>query len=382
MENFDYYNPTKIVFGKDQIARLSELVLSQKILLLYGGGSIKKNGVYEQAQKALSGKQIFEVSGVQPNPTYEKAMEAVELIRQEKIDFILAVGGGSVVDSAKFISLAVHYQGDPWEILTKKDLVHTKATPFGAVLTLPATGSEMNCFFVVSRGEDKLSSGNPLVYPQFSILDPQVTMSLDKRQVGNGVVDAFVHVMEQYMTYPVKAPLQDRFAESVLKTLMEEGLKTYQKPTDLESRSNLMWCATMALSGIFGVGVPHDWSTHMIGHELTAIYGIDHARTLAAVFPAMMWAQKEDKKGKIIQYGERVLGLKGSDEEIIRASIRKTVEFFESVGLPTKLSAYQVKQDAIETVINRLTTRGFEPMGEKSTVDLNKVREVLRFALT
>lgn len=381
MENFDYYNPTKIVFGKDQIARLSELVSSQKILLLYGGGSIKKNTVYEQVLKALAGKTIFEVSGVQPNPTYEKAMEAVTLIRQEKIDFILAVGGGSVVDSAKFISLAVNYAGDPWEILTKQDLVHKSAVPFGAVLTLPATGSEMNCFFVISRGEDKLSAGDELVYPKFSILDPSVTLTLDTRQVGNGVVDAFVHVMEQYLTYPVNAPLQDRFAESVLKTLMEEGKKTYQKPQDYESRANLMWCAAMALSGVFGKGVPHDWSTHMIGHELTALYGIDHARTLATVFPAMMWSMKDQKQKKIIQYGERVLGLKGSDEEIVRAAIRKTVEFFESVGVATKLSAYQVKQDAIEAVVNRLSSRGFQPMGEKSTVDLNKVREVLRFAL-
>lgn len=381
MENFEYFNPTKIVFGAGELNRLAEFVPKERILLLYGGGSIKTNGVYDTVKKTLAGLEIFELGGVQPNPTYEKAMEAVELIKKEKIGFILAVGGGSVLDSAKFISLAVHHKGEPWDILTTREFNGTQAVPLGAVLTLPATGSEMNRYFVLSRGDQKLSFGHPLVYPQFSLLDPSVTTTLDQRQVGNGVVDAFVHVMEQYLTYPANAPLQDRMAEGVMLTLIEEGPKTYVRPKDLTARSNHMWAATMALSGMIGVGVPQDWSTHNIGHELTALYGIDHARTLAIVMPAMMWAMRDEKREKINQYAERVWKLQGSDQELLRGSIRKTVDFFESMGLPTKLSAYGIKSEVIPKVIARFEARGFTPIGEKEKVTLEKVSEVLRLAL-
>lgn len=379
MQNFDYHNPTKILFGEGSIARLPEVLPGGPVLLLYGGGSIKSNGVYEQVMKGLQGRKVFEVSGVRPNPTYEKAMEAVEIIRKEKIGFILAVGGGSVVDSAKFISLAVHYNGEAWDILTKQGLTFTKAVPFGAVLTLPATGSEMNCFFVLSRGEDKLSAGHPLLFPQFSILDPKVTATLDKRQIGNGVVDAFVHVMEQYLTFPSDAPLQDRFAESILLTLIEEGPKSLRNPNDYKSRANYMWGATMALSGLVGSGVPHDWSTHAIGHELTALYGLDHAQTLAIVFPAMMWVMKDEKSAKINQYAERVWKI-SDNQDHFQGAFRKTVAFFETMGLPTKLSAYGIKEDVASKVIARLEKRGFTPMGEKGLVTLDKVRDVLRIA--
>ncbi len=381
MQNFEFYNPTRIVFGDGEIKRLADLTPKGKVLLLFGGGSIKTNGVYEQVMAGLSGRQVFELGGIQPNPTYEKAMEAVALIKKENIEFVLAVGGGSVVDSAKFISMAVHYKNDPWEILTNRELTFTKALPFGCVLTLPATGSEMNCFFVLSRGDQKLSAGGPLLFPQFSILDPKTTQTLNARQIGNGIVDAFVHVMEQYLTFPNQSPLQDRFAEAILSTLMEEGPKTLQKPKDYESRANLMWSATMALSGIVGSGVPHDWSTHAIGHELTALHGLDHAQTLAIVYPAMMWIMREEKHDKIHQYAERVLKLKGSDQDIVQGAIRRTAGFFESMGLPTKLSSYQIKQDVIEKVVSRFTERGFQPLGERGTVTLDKVREVLRVAL-
>ncbi|MES2526078.1 MAG: iron-containing alcohol dehydrogenase [Bdellovibrionota bacterium] len=379
MQNFDFHNPTKILFGENTISRLPEVLPEGPILLLYGGGSIKSNGVYDQVMKALTGRKVFEVSGVRPNPTYEKAMEAVDVIRKEKIGFILAVGGGSVVDSAKFISFAVHYEGNPEDILRRQDTVVKKALPFGAVLTLPATGSEMNCFFVISKGEDKLSGGNPLLYPQFSILDPKVTATLEKRQIGNGVVDAFVHVMEQYLTFPSDAPLQDRFAESILTTLIEEGPKSFRNPNDYISRSNYMWCATMALGGVVGTGVPHDWSTHAIGHELTALYGLDHAQTLAIVFPAMMWVMKDEKRAKINQYAERVWKI-GDNQDHFQGAFRKTVDFFETLGLPTKLSAYGIKEDVASKVAARLEARGFQPMGEKGLVTLDKVREVLRVA--
>lgn len=381
MQNFEFHNPTKIIFGEGQISRLAEFVPKSKVLLLYGGGSIMKNGVYQQVKDALGQYEVVELGGVQPNPTFEKAMEAVELIKKENIQFILAVGGGSVVDSAKFISLAVYFDGDPWTILTNRELTFKQAMPFGAVLTLPATGSEMNRFFVLSRGDEKLSAGSPLLFPQFSILDPKVTMSLDKRQIGNGVVDAFVHVMEQYLTYPDNNPLQDRFAESILVTLIEEGPKTLNRPTDYIARANHMWSATMALSGVVGAGSPQDWSTHAIGHELTALYGLDHAQTLAIILPAMMWVMRDEKRLKINQYAERVWKLKGSDHELLQGSIRRTSGFFEAMGLPTKLSSYQIKQDVVEKIVERLSQRGFSLLGEKEQVTLDKIREVLRAAL-
>ncbi len=380
MENFEFYNPTKVVFGKGQIERLKDLVPKTRVLMLFGEGSIKTNGVYDQVKNALSSHEIIECGGVQANPTYEKAMEVLELIKKEKIDFILAVGGGSVIDTAKFLSLAAFFPGTPWSILTNREQTYSKALPFACVLTLPATGSEMNCYFVLSRGDEKLSGGHSLLYPVFSILDPSVSFTLSQKQVGNGVVDAFVHVLEQYLTYPAQAPLQDRFAESVLKTLIEEGPKSYSRLDNYEARANHMWCATMALSSVFGVGVPQDWSTHQIGHELTALYGIDHARTLAIVLPAMLWSMRNEKRQKLMQYAERVWDLKGSDEELIQRAIRRTSDFFESLGLPTKLLSYDLKENPTEKVIARLLARGFTPMGEKQQVTLEKVREVLEFA--
>lgn len=379
MENFDYHNPTKILFGEGTISRLPEVLPDGPVLLLSGGGSIKSNGVYDQVMAALNGRKVFEISGVRPNPTFEKAMEAVELIRKENIGFILAVGGGSVVDSAKFISFAVHYEGNPEDILRSRETVVTRSVPYGTVLTLPATGSEMNCFFVISKGDEKLNGGHPCLFPQFSILDPKVTFTLDKRQIGNGVVDAFVHVMEQYLTFPSDAPLQDRFAESILLTLIEEGPKSLRNPKDYAARSNHMWCATMALGGLVGSGVPHDWSTHYIGHELTALYGLDHAQTLAIVFPAMMWVMRDEKRAKIDQYAERVWKV-GQNQDHFQGAFRKTVDFFETMGLPTKLAAYGIKEDVASKVVARFEKRGFTPMGERGLVTLDKVREVLRVA--
>jgi NADP-dependent alcohol dehydrogenase len=380
MQNFEFFNPTKILFGEGEIARLRELLPSTKVLLLYGGGSIKHNGVYDQVRSALKQHEVVELGGVQPNPTYEKALEAIDLIRREQVGFILAVGGGSVIDTAKFVSWAVGFKQDPWNLLLSGDPELRPCVPFGCVLTLPATGSEMNCYFVLSRGDQKLSAGHPALYPRFSVLDPRTTFTLDKRQVGNGVVDAFVHVLEQYLTFPVDAPLQDRFAESVLLTLIEEGPKSLNRPLDYVSRANHMWCATMALSGVIGVGVPHDWSTHAIGHELTALYGLDHAQTLAVILPAMMWVMRDEKRAKINQYAERVWRL-GGDQDLVQGAFRKTSGFFESMGLPTKLAAYQIKDDCIPKILARFEARGFTPMGERGTVTLEKVREVLQVAL-
>ena len=293
MLNFTFQNPTKILFGRGQIANVAaEIPEGTKILLTYGGGSIHRNGVYDQTMKALKGREVIEFGGIEPNPEYKTLMRAVELGRAEKVDLLLAVGGGSVSDGTKFIGAAIPFAGEPWDIPDKHAPV-SAAVPLGVILTLPATGSESNSFAVVSRAEtgQKLAFSTPFGYPRFAVLDPQTTFTLPPRQVANGIVDAFVHTLEQYLTYPVNAQLQDRFAESILQTLIEVGPRTLAAPYDYDLRATFVWCATMALNGLIGVGVPQDWATHMIGHELTALYGIDHARTLAAVMPHLLRVQ-------------------------------------------------------------------------------------------
>lgn len=380
MENFAFYNPVKILFGKGQIANIAaEIPVDAKILVTYGGGSIKTNGVYEQVKAALTGRTFLEFGGIEANPHLETLLKAVELIRAEGINFLLAVGGGSVVDGTKFIAAAVPFDGDPWDILAKHAPIKA-AIPFGAVLTLPATGSEMNTSSVVTKWEtqEKLFFSSPLVFPKFSVLDPETTFSLPPRQVSNGIVDAFTHVMEQYLTYPVNAPLQDRMAESILQTLIEEGPKTLVDLRDYESRANVMWCATMALNGLIGVGVPQDWATHMIGHELTALHGLDHAQTLAIVLPNMLSIKRDRKREKLLQYAERVWGLVDGDEDArIDQAIQKTRDFFESVGVRTKLSDYGVGLDVIPLITDRFEKRGFVALGEHQDVTPKVVEQIL-----
>ncbi|BAZ39070.1 NADH-dependent butanol dehydrogenase [Calothrix sp. NIES-4101] len=380
MQNFTFHNPVKILFGKGQIANIAaEIPTDAKILMTYGGGSIKKNGVYEQVKSALSKHNLIEFGGIEPNPHYETLMKAVEIVKQEDINYLLAVGGGSVVDGTKFISVAVDFDGDPWDILSKAAPVKS-AIPFGVVLTLAATGSEMNTAAVITKAanQEKRHFYSPLVFPQFSVLDPETTFSLPPRQVSNGIVDAFTHTMEQYLTYPVNAPLQDRMAEAILKTLVEEGPKTIANPSDYDSRANFMWCATMALNGIIAVGVPQDWSTHMIGHELTALHGLDHAQSLAVVLPSTLTVKRDNKWQKLLQYAERVWGIdQGSEEERVNAAIANTRAFFESVGTRTKLSDYGVGLDTIPLVIDRLKSYGYTALGEKQDVNPQTVEKIL-----
>jgi NADP-dependent alcohol dehydrogenase len=384
MNNFEFFNPVRIIFGKGQIARLREEVpAGARVLVTYGGGSIRRNGVYEQVMAALEGRGVREFGGIEPNPKYETLMKAVALVRSEGIDFLLAVGGGSVVDGTKFIAAAAPFEGEPWDILAANAPVNS-ALPLGAVLTLPATGSEMNTFAVISRkgtGE-KLAFGTPKVYPRFSIVDPETTFSLPPRQVGNGIVDSFAHVLEQYLTYPAGAPLQDRYAESILLTLIEEGPKTLANPTDYDSRANLCFCATMALNGLIAVGVPQDWSTHMIGHELTALHGLDHAQTLAIVFPGTMAARRDGKRAKLLQYAERVWGIReGGEDERIDAAIARTRAFFESVGVKTRLQDYGLPRDAAARVAERFAARGWTGIGERQDVGPKLVQEILAHSL-
>lgn len=380
MENFVFYNPVKILFGKGQIANIAaEIPVDAKILIIYGGGSIKTNGVYEQVKSALAGRNVVEFGGIEPNPHLETLLKAVEIVRNEDIDFLLAVGGGSVLDGTKFIAAAVPFVGDPWDILAKNAPVKA-AVPFGTVLTLPATGSEMNTNSVVTKWEtqEKLPFSSPLVFPRFSVLDPETTFSLPVRQISNGIVDAYTHVMEQYLTFPVNAPLQDRMAESILKTLIEEGPKTLANPQDYDARANVMWSATLALNGLIGAGVPQDWATHMIGHELTALHGLDHAQTLAIVLPSTLSIRRDRKWQKLLQYAERVWGIvDGSEEERVTEAIAKTRNFFESVGVRTRLSDYGVGLDTIPVIIERFEKRGTVALGEYKDVNSQVVEQIL-----
>ena len=387
MLNFELYNPVNYVFGKGQIEKLTELVPSNtKILIAYGGGSIFKNGVYDQVKAALPNHDIVEFGGIEPNPRFETLMKAVEIIRAEKIGFILAVGGGSVIDGVKFISAAVNFEGDEADILKKRILFKdaSKVIPFGTVLTLPATGSEMNSGAVVTieATQEKLTLGGSALFPVFSIVDPTVITSLPKRQLQNGVVDAFTHVMEQYLTYTHDALLQDRISESILQTLIEIGPDVVENPTDYKLASNFVWSATMALNGLIQKGVPSDWATHMIGHELTALYEIDHARTLAIIGPNLYRVMFDTKKEKLAQYGQRVWNIQGnSTEEIAEKAIEKTVEFFHKMGMKTKISenAENIEKTA-DFIVNRFEERGWKAMGEKQNITLEKVRAIVEMS--
>ncbi|WP_166838939.1 iron-containing alcohol dehydrogenase [Rheinheimera pleomorphica] len=384
MFNFSFQNPTRIVFGKDQLKQISKLIPpGSKVLLTYGGGSIKQNGVYQQVVQALDGFDWQEFSGIEPNPSFETLMRAADLVRREKIDFLLPVGGGSVIDGTKFIAAAAVFAGDAWDILAKGAKV-TSAIPLGCVLTLPATGTESNGNSVVTRYEtqQKLSFSSSLVYPQFAILDPTVTFSLPPKQVANGVVDAFVHVMEQYMTYPVNAPLQDRFAEGILHTLIEQGPKALSQPDDYDVRANVMWAATMALNGLIGQGVPQDWATHMIGHEITALYGLDHAQTLAIVLPSLLQQQRTQKRDKLLQYGRRIWQLQHQDEErLMDDAIAHTRAFFEQMGVPTRLADYGINADAVDKLVAALTANGMLKLGEHGDITPEVSRQILQRAV-
>jgi len=383
MLNFELYNPTKLVFGKGQIEKLPTLIPSKaKILLAYGGGSIFKNGVHEQVRKSLGGFEIVEFGGIEANPHFETLMKTVAIIREQKIDFILAVGGGSVIDGVKFISAAVPFEGDPIDILKKRIIFKEGASvvPFGTVLTLPATGSEMNSGSVITIAatHEKLDFGGSAMFPKFSICDPTVIASLPKRQLQNGVVDAYTHVLEQYLTYKHGAFLQDRISESILQTLIQVGPDVAENPTDYDLASNFMWSCTMALNGLIQKGVPTDWATHMIGHELTALYGIDHARTLAIIGPNLYKVMFETKKEKLAQYGKRIFNLTGTDDEIAVQAIEKTVAFFHTMGMKTLLSENAENfEKTAEFITDRFEKRGWKALGEKQNITLEKVKEIV-----
>ncbi|RQO69892.1 NADH-dependent alcohol dehydrogenase [Pedobacter sp. KBW06] len=382
MLNFEFKNPTKIIFGKGEIEKISrEIPTGAKVMMLYGGGSIKTNGVYDQVIHALKAFEVVEFAGIPANPEYEVLMQALKVIKEEKITYMLAVGGGSVIDGVKFLSAAAVYQGaHPWDILTKS--IRTEVgLPFGSVLTLPATGSEMNSGAVITRAEtqEKLAMGGPGLFPEFSILDPEVVKSIPKRQLVNGVTDAFTHVLEQYMTYPAGAHLQDRFSESILQTLIEVGPKVIENPADYEAAANFMWSCTMALNGLIQKGVPTDWAVHAMGHELTALFGIDHARTLAIIAPSHYRYNFEAKKEKLAQYGQRVWGIQeGTVEEIATIAIAKTEDFFHAMEIKTTLGEYTDDYEGTaEKISKRFTERGWLGLGEHKTLSPSDVEKIV-----
>lgn len=385
MNNFQYKNPTKILFGKGQIENMAlEIPENSKVLLLYGGGSIKKNGIYKQVVHALSKFEFIEFGGIPANPEYNVLMKALKVIKDEKITFLLAVGGGSVIDGTKFLSAAAFYKGDtPWDILSQ-NIRTFKGMPFGSVLTLPATGSEMNSGAVITRAEtqEKLAMGGPGLFPVFSVLDPEVVVSIPKHQIANGLADAFTHVLEQYMTYSVDAKLQDRFAESIMQTLIEIAPVILNDTSNYKAAANFMWSCTMALNGLIQQGVPSDWAIHMIGHELTALYGIDHARTLAIIAQSHYTVNFESKKEKLAQYAERVWNVtEGSLDEKAKAGIEKTTAFYQSLGINTKLSEYtNAFEGTAQEISKRFVERGWKGIGEKGKVTPEMVEKIVEMS--
>lgn len=388
MLDFDFYNPTRILFGKDRIGEIDKYVpANASVLITYGGGSAKRNGLIDKVKTALGKRNVFEFEGIEPNPRFETLMKAVEIVRKEGVDFLMAVGGGSVIDGTKFIALASHYKGSPNSIFKygfspiPRDAVE-RHVPFGTVLTLPASGSEMNSGAVISYGDGKYPVLSEMSFPEFSVLDPSITFTLPAVQVANGIVDSFVHVTEQYLTYSVNALLQERIAEGILQTLIEIGKTSVTEPENYDVRANHVWCSALALCGVLGAGVPMDLATHLIGHELTASFGIDHGQTLAIVLPSMLNIRREKKRARLLQYAERVWNIKeGGEEEKIDNAIEKTREFFESLGIKTRLSQYGIKQDQIPPVIERLKEHGMTALSETHDLTPDISQKILENAM-
>lgn len=382
MDNFNLYMPTRILFGKGSAKEMSKYMpKNARVLLVFGGGSVKKNGAYDDVRGALKNcaKKIVDFGGIEPNPEYETCLKAVEVIKKEKLNFVIALGGGSVIDACKFIVSATMFKGkDPWTILSKSAPIKD-ALPLATVLTIPATGSEMNPNAVISRRatNEKLAFFSDKVIPQFSVCDPCYTFTLPERQTRNGIVDAFAHVLEQYATKPNSSELQDRIAEGILQTLIEFAPKVLKNPTDYDARANIMFCATMALNKLIASGVIEDWSSHGIGHELTALFGIDHGQSLAIVFPKLLKYKSDIKAQKIAQLGERVFGIKEkSKAKQIDSTINAIKKFFQKIGVKTELKDYKLPKNAPELVAKNIA-RHIDAMGENMDITPADVQKIL-----
>lgn len=388
MFNFDFYNPTHIVFGKERLSELDTLVPKDvKVLITYGGGSAVRSGLIDRVVKALGNRKVEQFGGIEPNPSLETCERAVAFIKEHGVDFVLAVGGGSVVDATKLIVMGATYDGPVIEVMkagvpeVPVEMV-PNPLPFGTVMTLPATGSEMNNGAVITYGDGKFPVFSSLVFPKFSMLDPTLTFTLPEKQLKNGVIDTFVHTTEQYLTYPVEGRIQDRFSEGILKTMIEIGKETVENPENYDIRANHVWASTLALNGLIGAGVPQDWATHLIGHELTAVYHLDHGITLAIVLPALLEVKKADKLDKLAQYATRVWHItEGTKEEKANKAIAKTREFFESLGVSTHLKDYGLGEEAVDKIVKQLEAHGMTQLGEKGDVTPEVAREILTRAL-
>ena len=388
MFNFDFYNPTHIVFGKDRLSELNALVPKDaKVLITYGGGSAVRSGLIDRIVAALGNRKVEQFGGIEPNPSLETCERAVAFIKEHGVDFVLAVGGGSVVDATKLIVMGATYDGPVIDVMkagvpeVPVEMV-PNPLPFGTVMTLPATGSEMNNGAVITYGDGKFPVFSSLVFPKFSMLDPTLTFTLPEKQVKNGVIDTFVHTTEQYLTYPVDGRIQDRFSEGILKTMIEIGKETVENPENYDVRANHVWASTLALNGLIGAGVPQDWATHLIGHELTAVYHLDHGITLAIVLPALLEVKKADKLDKLAQYATRVWHItEGTKEEKADKAIAKTREFFESLGVSTHLKDYGLGVEAVDKIVKQLEDHGMTRLGEKGDVTPEVAREILTRAL-
>ena len=388
MFNFDFYNPTHIVFGKDRLGELDTLVPKDaKVLITYGGGSAVRSGLIDRIVKALGNRKVEQFGGIEPNPSLETCERAVAFIKEHGVDFVLAVGGGSVVDATKLIVMGATYDGPVIEVMkagvpeVPVEMV-PNPLPFGTVMTLPATGSEMNNGAVITYGDGKFPVFSSLVFPKFSMLDPTLTFTLPEKQVKNGVIDTFVNTTEQYLTYPVEGRIQDRFSEGILKTMIEIGKETVENPENYDVRANHVWASTLALNGLIGAGVPQDWATHLIGHELTTAYHLDHGITLAIVLPALLEVKKADKLEKLAQYATRVWHItEGTTEEKANKAIAKTREFFESLGVSTHLKDYGLGEEAVDKIVKQLEDHGMTKLGEKGDVTPEVAREILTRAL-
>jgi len=381
MQNFDYYNPTHIVFGQNRLNELDKLIpANAKVMVLYGSGSVKRYGTLDKVISQLGERDVVEFGGIEPNPQFDTLMKAAEMVRANDVDFLLAVGGGSVMDGTKFVAIAAKVDSNHSELLSHGfgPVPADSAIPLGCIATLPATGSEMNSGAVITFKDQKYPFMSPLNFPKFSILDPDLTLTLPKEQIANGVADAFVHVIEQYLTYPVDAKIQDRFSEGVLKTLIEEGPVTFTDNENIAARKNFIWSATSALNGIIGVGVPQDWTAHMIGHELTATFDIAHGRTLAIILPSLMRERKQQKRAKLLQFAERVWDIsEGSDDQKIDSAIDKTEAFFNSLEIVTKLSHYGIDEAGIDTVVSKMEKMKLTHLSETGDLTLDIVRKIL-----
>jgi alcohol dehydrogenase len=366
VQNFIFQNPTKLIFGKDQLVHLKTEIprYGNKVLLVYGGGSIKRSGLYDKVLSLLNeiGAQVFELSGVEPNPRVSTARKGVEICKQEGVDLILAVGGGSVIDCTKLIAAGAKYDGDPWDLVIKKASAK-EALPFGTVLTLAATGSEMNSGSVITNWDtnEKYGWGSPLTFPKFSILDPVHTYTVPRDQTIYGMVDMMSHVIEHYFHLEDNTDLQDRMCEGLLLTVMETAPKLLADLENYDHRATILYCGTMALNGMLNMGYRGDWATHNLEHAVSAIYDIPHGGGLAILFPHWLEHNLHVKPERFKKFAVRVFGVNPEGktaEEAGLEGIRKLREFWNSIEAPSRLADYDIDDSKLELMADHAMVNG------------------------